>query len=217
MYTFYPHIASLYSSASFAWLLFSLLTCAVMTLISYPTFLNECVSVLFSKITRRYSDTTRLTPIVFSHLFLVGSFALCLWLCMYSAGGLHWLQFVLFAALIALWLLARFLVSRFIGYVFSIQHEAQAIQEDSLSLLMLVSLLFYVPCCLTPLLPLQPILPQLAAGIIVLYIIALTGKMTVSYARSVKSLFYIALYIMTLEIIPMAFLYGMAARISLIV
>ena len=188
-----------------------------MTLISYPTFLNECVSVLFSKITRRYSDTTRITPIVFSHLFLVGSFALCLWLCMYSSGALHWLQFVLFAALIALWLLARFLVSRFVGYVFSIHHEAQAIQEDSLSLLMLVALLFYVPCCLAPLLPMQSLLPRLAAGIIVLYIIALTGKMTVSYARSFKSLFYIALYILTLEIIPVAFLYGIAARISLIV
>lgn len=175
------------------------------------------MAVVWSKITRRYSDSTRMTPVVFSHLFLIGSLALCLWICMYSSGSLHWLQYALMVALMALWLLVRFLLSRFIGYVFSIHHQTQAVQEDSLSLLMLVSLLLFIPCCIVPLFPLQEFFPQLAAGVMALYVIVLSGKMLVTYARSIRMLFYIGLYILTLEIIPLAFLYGVASQISLIV
>ena len=217
MYVFEPHIVSLYSSAALAWLLLALLSCIVITRIAYPPFLHDCLTVVFSKITRRYSDTTRLTPVVFSHLFLLGTLSLCLWLCLYTAGPLRWLHYGLIAGLISAWLLLRFLITRFLGYVFSIRHEAQAVQEDSLSLLMLVSLLFYAVCCVAPLMPVQKVLPMIAAGIIALYLIVLTGKMLVTYARSLKMLFYIVLYILTLEIIPLTMLYGVASQLCLIV
>lgn len=217
MYVFEPHIASLYTSAAFAWLLFALLSCVVVMLIAYPPFLHDCVAVVFSRITRRYSDTTRLAPMVFSHLFLVGTLSLCLWLCLYTAGPLRWLHYGLTAGLMAVWLLLRFLASRFIGYMFSIRNEAQAVQEDSLSLLMLAGMLCFVTCCVASVTPLQEVFPKIAAGVAALYLAALTAKMAVTYARSFRMLFYTALYILTFEIVPLAALYAVASQICLIV
>ncbi len=216
MYLFHPHIASLYSSAGFAWLLLALLVCAVVTRVSYPLFLHDCVSVVFSRIARRYSDTTRPATIVFSHLFLLGTLAMCLWLCLYADGPLHWLHYGMTAGLVVVWLLMRFLLLRFLGYVFSFRHEAQAVHEDSLSLLMLVAMVQYVACCLAPLISAQDVFRWIATGVAGVYLTTLTGKMVVTYARSFRTLFYICLYILTVEILPPAALYLIAFQISTI-
>lgn len=217
MYPFHPHIASLYSSAGFAWLLLALLACAVITRIAYPPFLNDCAAVVFSKITRRYSDTTRTSLFVFSHLFLLGTMALSLWLCQYADGPLNWLQYALLIVLVSVWLLLRFLMARFLGYVFSIRQETQAVHEDSMLLLMLVGLVFFTVCCLVPVLPASATIRTIAAVVIALYLVILTGKVVVTYAKSFRTLFYISLYILTLEVIPLAMLYGVASYITAVV
>ncbi|MBP5476521.1 MAG: DUF4271 domain-containing protein [Paludibacteraceae bacterium] len=217
MYCFYPHIASLYSSVGFAWLLLALLVCAVVTRVSYPPFLNDCLTVVFSRISRRYSDNARPSSFVFSHLFLLGTLALSLWLCLSVTGPLQWLHYGLLVLLLVVWLLSRYVLSRFLGYVFSIRHETQAVQEDSVLLLMLASLLFYVLCCLIPWMPVQVDFRWVAVAVISLYLIVLTGKVMVTYARSFRMLFYIFLYILTLEIVPLAMLYRVASHITAVV
>ena len=195
----------------------ALLACAVITRISYPPFLNDCVAVVVSKISRRYADTTRTSAFVFSRLFLLGTMALCLWLCLYADGSLHWLQYGLLVVLVSVWLLLRYLVSRFLGYVFSIRQQTQAVHEDSMLLLMLVGLVFYGVCCLAPVLPDHTPVRAIAAVVMSLYVLVLTAKVVVTYARSFRMLFYIFLYILTLEIIPLAMLYGVASYITVLV
>jgi len=214
LYLFENHISTLYSSVVFPWLLLFLLSSAVITYITYPPFLKDCVSVVFSKISRRYSDTSRLTPIIFSHLFLIGSLGMCMWLCMYEGGELNWLHYGVLVGIVGLWLLIRFLLARFIGYVFTIHHETQAIEEDSVSLLMLAALLMFVLCCVGPLVPMQAVLRVTAVCMMGLYIMIMFGKVVLTYARSIRMLFYIILYVSTVEIIPLFFVYGMGLWIK---
>ena len=185
-----------------------------MAYIAYPPYWKDCMSAVLSKITRRYTDTSRWMPIIFAHIFLIGTLSLTLYMCMYESGIARWGAYGGIAVVVGAWLLFRLLASRFVGYVFSIAHETQAMVEDSVSLWMVSSVLLYVLCCVFQWLPSVGVF-RMGVGVIAgMYLVVMSGKVLVSYGKSLKMLFYILLYILTMEIIPLGLVYGAAKSVS---
>ncbi len=210
----YTHITTLYSSAAVAWLFLGLLMCALGAYVAYPPYWKDCLTAVFSKIMRRYTDTAKWQPIILSHLFLIGTLSLSFSIALYQVNMPLGYMMTGMAIIIGLWLLLRLLIARWLGYIFSIPHEAGAIQEDSVSLMMVGSILLYLICCLEILFP-NPALTHVLFGIVVcLYVVAMGIKVFISYVRSLQTLVYVLLYIVTFEIIPLGALYRASVHLA---
>jgi hypothetical protein len=198
------------------WVPWALLLCGILLLgllWANPRCVADSFSSMFSGMERHYTDTSGLLAAGGSLVFstLVPAMALCV--CVYRGGPFligEWLLTV--AAVGVLWALQA-LLRLYTAAVFSVGGWLRAGREYLVSLRLAVSLLLYVAVCVSVVLPVDG-LPQWLFGIAVaVYVAALSLRLVRMFYRNPLSLLYISLYILTLEVLPIAALFFVAGRL----
>ena len=209
-----PHISSLYSAEWLPWVLLLCGMLLIAILISNPRCVADSFSSLFSGLERRYTDTSGMLTMSGLRLFCIAVSALAAEVCLYKSGAFPvrgWL--VLNAVVFAAWT-GKMLVRRYAAYVFSLESWLRPWSDYMRSLWTAVSVLLfvavavcaYVPVCWLPL--------ALGAAVAVLYFASLIVRLLRTCYLSPLSLFYIALYITTLEVLPLSAVLYAADRLT---
>ena len=214
MFSPIPHIDSLYTSTELAWLSLLLLVCCMVASLANPYVWKDGFTSFFSRVDRRYSAPVRLLPMVLTEVFTIGALALTLWLFFYQNGPLQWRVWWIAIGMVLGWLLMHRGVLELTGYVFSMRNEARALWHDTYLLLSSLSLITFALCCLAQWIPMQSFL---RAGVMVtggFFVGAVFVKLCMTYLSSMRALFYILLYVMTVEVLPLGLLYGAMKHFS---
>ena len=209
-----PHISSMYTSSALAWLSLLLLGCGIVASLANPYAWKDGFTSFFSRVDRRYSAPVRLMPMVLTKVFTIGSLALTLWLYFYQEGELVWVGWWIALGMVVGWLLLHRGILELIGYVFSMPNEARALWHDTYLLLSSLSLITFALCCLAQWMPMQTVLRGGVVVASVFFVGAIFVKLCMTYLSSLRALFYILLYVMTVEVLPLALLYGVTKHLS---
>ena len=212
MPNFPTHIHSLYTSPMLAWMLFALLLCGVLLTVYRPYLWKDGLSACFSRVDRRYAAPVGIGAVVVTIVFIIGSLAVALWTSFYQDGEPVWTALAMVGGWVCLWQLLHRWVLLLLGYIFSLPKEAQAVQDDTVLLLLLCSLVVFCLCCLTQMIPMQTFFRGALAVTAAAYLLCVLVKLCITFLRSFKTLLYIVLYVMTAEVLPLVLVYEMSRR-----
>jgi hypothetical protein len=209
-----PHISSLWSAA---WLPWVLLLCGVLligVLISNPRCISDSFSSLFSGLERRYTDTSGVLAMSGLRIFCIAVSALAAEVCLYRGGDFPvraWL--VLLAVVLAVWT-GKMLLRKYAAYVFSFESWLRPWREYMRSLWAAVSVVLYVAVAVAALVPVRWLSITLVGAAAALYFVSLSTRLLRTYLISPLSLFYIVIYIITLEVLPLSAVLYAAGRLT---
>jgi len=209
-----PHISSLYSAEWLPWVLLLCGALLIAVLISNPRCISDCFSSLFSGLERRYTDTSGVLAMSGLRLFCIAVSALAAQVCLYKGGVFPvrgWL--VLVAVVFATWT-GKMLLRRYAAYVFSMEPWLRQWREYMRSLWTAVSVLLYVAVAVSACVPVKWLPLALAGAVAALYFVSLAVRLLRTCYLSPLSLFYIAIYITTLEVLPMSAVLYAADRLT---
>ena len=216
---FIPHILSPGSAPWVGWTMLLLAVIAVLSELMQPGVLSGSFALVFSKVERTYHDPHRNIPgQLCINVFRIGTFALALYLFCYVGGTLslgHWeVQFLtdktfLFRKYLLVLLVVfgvdtvKYLLTLWVNYTFQISRRFTLISLHYNSLWTVINSAFYL--LLLVLLPVDS--PKiifwsfLALCIVALVLIGV--KWLRVFYSGLPSLLYIALYLLTLEVLPL--------------
>lgn len=199
-----PHILTPISAPWVAWVMLFLLLCGVVAELVQSGVVLQAFSTIFAKVERSYGDVQQnLLEELVMNIFRIGTFAMALYLYAYRAGDFRFTTYMLVVA----WVLGidviKLAASALVNYTFRISKRFTLISTHYNNLWTVICCGFYV--ALLFLINIDNaevtkwLLFALAAAAIVLILI----KWIRIFYTDLRSLLYIALYILTLEILPM--------------
>lgn len=198
------HIASTPLSESWtSWILLALLLLLVVALVRQPQLIGRSFNALFTKLKRSYSDAAGdvLTDAVLL-LFRVGTLALAFYVMGYTGGEFSFLYYLILVGAILLAKGIKWLLVKLTTYIFSIRHGV----EEAASSYDAIGVLF--AAVLYPLTVLMVDFEWVMTGRVMTLLLLTTClvletiKLIRIFAIKPMSLVYIAMYLMTLEILP---------------
>lgn len=198
------HIASTPLSESWtSWVLLVLLLLFVAAIVRQPALISRSFNALFTKLQRSYSDAAGdiLTDAVLL-LFRVGTLALALYVMAYRSENFSVLYYLLLVGIILLAKGVKWLLIKLTTYIFSIRHGV----EEAASSCDAIGVLFAI--VLYPLTLLMVDFDWVMTGRVVTLLLFSTClvletiKLIRVFTTKPMSLVYIAMYLMTLEILP---------------
>ncbi len=204
------HISSLYTSYTLPWLLFFLLVCVIFISLSRPHFWKDCLTACISKMERRYTMPVQWLPQTITILFTVCSLSMAIWVYFYNEGELRWNILGMILLGVSVWLILHNVMTALLGYIFSMPRDAQKVNNDSTLIITTVSILCFLLCSMATAFPMQNAYRGILFGCFALYIVCLLVKLSVTYMRSLRSMLYIVLYILTLEVIPISGIFALS-------
>lgn len=199
------HILTPASAAWCGWNMFGLLLAVIFAELAQPGIVSQVPTVLFSKTERIYkASADNVLGQLFITLFRIGVLALLLQLCFYTGGTFHYLSFLMLMGVILAFILVKMVVNVLIDYTFQLTRHFASPYEQYGAIATTVCLLLF-PCLLVLLRIGNAIAARWVLGIaMALFLGLMLFRWFRTFVREPAALLYILLYIMTLEVVPMA-------------
>lgn len=204
-----PTISSPFSEPWTAWVLLLILVLGILVNVTQPGVIWNSFRTLLSKPERSYADTqSNVTGQMILRLFRLLTVSMAYYLVLYRTGTFSLLHYGLIIALVGGVDIVRWLLILMIDYTFRLQKKCATIT-------MHYSAIQTAACC-----ALYPFMlwimyyginAFLTKGVLVLIGITLAlilYKFMRAYLRNAVSLFYIIIYVMTLEVLPLVAIYA---------
>ena len=124
---------------------------------------------------------------------------------LYSGGEFGFADIMTVSVLIMVCMLVKRVLTSFAGYVFSFEKEARTWQEQNVYMWFALSLIMTVVSAVAVYIPMQTGAVAVYLSLAVVYILAVIVKFVrVFIAKSPFSALYIIMYVLTLEVLPLA-------------
>lgn len=198
-----------YSEPWTAWVLLLLLIVAVMIFVRRPELFKGMFTSLFSKSERTYNDASldRQTNVLMS-MFRVGTLALTVYLCLFQEGKFSLLIYLAICGCILLFSGLKWLMVMLTSYVFFLQVRLDVTRNNYNSIWLLITLLMYPLTIIMVDFGFTTTCRVLMWVLLGLYILLAILKTCRMFLTSPMSVLYITIYILTLEVLPLAALYA---------
>ena len=210
------HIISPLSAGWCGWTLFALFLCAVLSELMQPGVIIQAHSSLFAHTDRTYKDapTNTLGQIAIT-IFRIGTLAIAIDMSFYTNGVFHFTAFAAICGLILGLLLMKMLCNRLLDYTFSLSRRFMPMYEQYGNIATIASYILY-PCLLLMLRIGKPEWVIWAlGGATILFLLMCIYRMARTYIQSPMAILYVALYLCTLEVLPLGILFYLSSKIIL--
>ena len=198
-----PHIETIYSSSPVNWLLLLLGGCLVWLLGVRPMIWREGWQSFFSLLERRYTENTSWTGGLLILLFNVSITSLMLYICHLSDGEFVWARWLYIGVLVfGVWIVQRVLM-RLVCWVCSFTQAGSMGSGQLLSMWLVLSVIGYALTAAQLVYPMPKVMMWSCIGLAVWYEVAIGVKLCRVFGFSLLSYGYIALYWLTVEILPL--------------
>ena len=199
-----PHIPTPISAPWVAWVMLFLLLCGVLAEMVQRGLLVQAFTTIFSKVERSYGDVQQnLMEELIVNIFRIGTFAMALYLYAYRAGDFRFTTYMLVVA----WVLGidviKLAASTLVNYTFRISKRFTLISTHYNNLWTVICCGFYVALLFLINIDNAKVTKWLLFALAVAAIVLILIKWIRIFYTDLRSLLYIALYILTLEILPM--------------
>lgn len=185
------------------WIMFVLLLLLVLAIAHQPGLLKDGFRAIFSRLERTYADSARdIYTDLLLLLFRLGTISLTLQTIFFSTGVFrirHFLMILLFTVVLEL---IRWICIRFVAYIFLSARALSQPMAYYANLQLMLALFIYPVTLLTIDFAWVTTGAVLTAIIFATYLILLTIRMARMFLSKPVAILYIALYILTLEILP---------------
>lgn len=208
------HIMSPLSAPWCGWTMLALLLCAILSEWFQPGIITQAHESLLAKTERTYKESpdTFLGQLLIA-LFRIGTIAMALCLCIYQGTGFSFIVFAVVCGVVLAVVLLKMLLNVAINYTFSLSNRFGGVYETYADIVTLAVLTLY-PVVLVMLRINNPAVAQWGTGIVaVLFLGMWIYRSARLYIVSPQSLLYFALYMGTLEILPLATLYVLSDKL----
>ena len=190
-----------------------LLLCAVLSEYMQPGAISQAHSSLFSKSDRTYKDApVSLMGQIMLSLFRIGTLSMAVCLCIYTEGSLRFGAFAAIGGITLAVLLLKMACTALLDYTFQLSRRfAPAYEQYS-------DIATIAICALYPALLAVLYIGNMTAalwifiGATILFILMWTYRMMRTYLQSPLAILYIALYIVTLEVLPVGCLFYLSSK-----
>lgn len=198
--------------------MFLLLLFAVLSEVFQPGVITQAHVSLFAHSDRNYKESpTTFMGQVFISLFRIGTLAMALCLSLYTEGHFSFGAYAAVCGLILAVLLIKMFCNGLLNFTFMLSRRNSVVYEHYANIATIVTTLLY-PITLVLLRVGSPIAGQWVLGIVALLFIVMWvyrgGRLLIS---SPMAIFYFAVYMCTLEILPLAVLYVSSAKLITII
>ena len=200
-----PLISSPLSEAWPSWLMFGLLLCLVIAENLQPDTLRLSFRTAFSRMERMYGDSAvNFWGAVALTVFKIGVLALTLYLICYNRGDFSFLTFGWITVCIIAFVMVKSICSWMLTYVFDLKPYTALYLPQYSSLWTALCVILY-PCLLIMInVGDNSFMKWIILVFAILFGAAVLVKLVQHYYNGLPSLGYIILYLVTLEIIPVA-------------
>lgn len=182
-----------------------LMLCAVLAEVAQPGIITQVPTVLFSRTDRMYKDSPdNVMGQLFITLFRIGVTALLLELCFYNGRDFPFLPYVYLTAWILVLILVKMICNVVIDYTFQFTRHYASPYEQYGAIATAMSLLIY-PCLLVALRIGSATVARWIVGVGAIGFLGLIlFRWCRTFLHSASSMLYIILYILTMEVLPIA-------------
>ena len=211
-----PHIISPLSAGWCGWTLFALFLCAVLSEFIQPGVITQAHAILFAHTDRMYKEAPANTVGQLTlTIFRIGTLALAVYISFFTTGVFRFAGFAAISGLILVLILVKMLINKLLDYTFALSRQFMPMYEQYANMSTVASYILY-PCLLVIL---RIGKPEWALWVLVavsvLFLIMCSYRMARTYIRSLAAILYIALYICTLEVLPLGLLFYLSSKIIL--
>lgn len=181
-----------------------LLFVGVLMYLRQPTILKDAFHSLYSKLDRTYSDTSSdlLTKLLL-FIFSSGTLAMCIYILFFRTGHFSFLSYLMIEVCIALAQVIRTMMTLLLGYVFMLRRKMDSPRSYYTGLWVITSSALYI----TALIMINvywPIFCGIILGLLFInHFAIILWKLYRVFGSDLMSLFYILLYTITLEVLPL--------------
>ena len=207
------HIISPLSAPWCGWTMLVLMLCAILSEWTQPGIITQAYESLIVHTERTYkgSPNTFLGQFLMA-LFRIGTIGMALCLCVYQGTGFSFTAFAGICGLVVALVLVKMLVNVVINYTFALSNRFGNAYEIYADITTLAVLALY-PIVLVMLRVDNPEITRWGAGVVALLFLGVWIYRSMRmYVVSPLAVVYLALYIGTLEVLPMASLYVLSDK-----
>ena len=207
------HILSPVSAPWCGWTMLALLLCAVLGELLQPGVISQASYSLLSQNDRTYKDApTNFPGQMMMTLFRIGTAAMGLYLCLYTEGHCGFGIFAVLCGLIVALLLIKMLCNNLLDYTFQISRRSMPPYEQYGNIATIATCILY-PALLIMLRVDNILVNRWVVGsIAVLFLLMWLYRLARNYIQSLGSIIYVALYIGTLEVLPLGLLFYLGSK-----
>ncbi|MBR1878523.1 MAG: DUF4271 domain-containing protein [Paludibacteraceae bacterium] len=203
------HIVSLYNASWYGWTLLLLGICAVLSEVFQPGVMTGITGTVFARSERMYKRTPDNFPgQLSSTIFQIGTLALMLvmiWRDRFDSAANGIALYGIAAAMIVAVLLVKTALNGLIDYTFQLKASAE-VSTHMAGITMLVCLGLYAAALVLPLAHSVVVNRWVAGALGIVYLALTTYRMVLVFMSGAKSILYILMYVMTLEVLPIGVL-----------
>lgn len=217
----YEHIVTLYSAGWFGWTMLVLAVCAVLSELFQPGVITGVPSQVFAHSERTYKQTPDNFPGQLTvTVFRLGTPALLLMMIMgdrFASPGNGFALYGISIAMILVVMLVKMLCNALVDYTFSLRANAAGMTDMYANIATFMGLLLYPAILLLPFIGSVAVNRWVAGVAAALFVGLITYRLMRTYMTSARSIFYILMYVFTLELLPLGVLVvGMSQMMKLI-
>lgn len=184
--------------------MFGLMVCLLFTEWQQPGTISGAFRTTFSRLERTYGDTsTSVIGQLFLNVFRIGTLALAINL-LTTNGEFLFSRFAIIMGAILAVMLVKMLLSWLIGYTFELRRSTEIYLPHYDNLWTVLTVLLYPLVLIYIHLSDSLILPWLLLIVAILFLIAVFVKMFMHFFAGARTAIYIAMYLITLEVLPWA-------------
>ena len=212
------HIISPINAPWCAWVMLLLFICGILGEWLQPGIVSKASVTLTARITdRMYKDVPdNLFGQFCMILFRIGTLAMGLCLCFYPENRFPFVTFAAVFGLIVAVLMVKMFFNVLLDYAFSLSRQFGEVYDHYANVTTLAALILY-PLLLILLRLGNPQISQWVVGItIILFLIMWVYRSIRTYVVSLPALLYYVVYLCTLELLPMAALVYLSAKMIVI-
>ena len=208
-----PHIISFLNAPWCSWTMLGLLLCLVLSEVLQPGVVTQATSSLLMKANRTYKAAPQnfLGQFMIS-IFRIGTLAMALCMCFQTESTTHYSTFWAVSGLILAVVLFKMACNLLLDYTFMLSRSFASAYEHYANIITVAETVLF-PCLLVLLRIGNAMATRWVLGIIcILFLLMWVYRCARIFLVSPAALFYVALYILTLDVLPMAGVYILTAQ-----
>ena len=191
----------------------ALLLCAILSEVAQPGAISRVATIWQVKTTNRTykSAPTNFFGQLLVSLFRIGTPAMGICLCFYQGGDFRWVPYIAVFGLIFVVFIVKMLCNLWIDYTFRLSRQYEEIYEHYGHLVSMSAMIMY-PCLLVLFHVGNALACRWVMGVVTgLFLIWFVYRAVRAFYTSPGSIFYILLYFLTLEVLPLVAIWGISA------
>jgi hypothetical protein len=207
------HIVSVLTAPWCGWTMLVLLLCAVLAEFFQPGVITQAPAAMFARTDRTYKESpANFMGQLMITLFRIGTLALALCLCFCSINHVHFVAFWAICGIIVAVLMVKMLLNVLLDNTFFLSRRFGSAYEAYGNIVTTGTVVLY-PVMMILMHVSNPLAVQgTIAALAILFLCAWMFRAVRTYVVSPASVFYLVLYIATLEVLPMALIFYLSAK-----